>query len=232
MSTILKGGSFFWNRIFLHFSSSNAIQSVWRAQGSIWRCSNRESFLIDKLFSIGPWYDFIEECEWAENSTTRDFERNCCHFPFYGFSFWIYWGQMKACKMGLSQMHPWIWFFKIKFVLAINQLYRGSGIWYFFKTKCLFFFVKNTFLGMILNWGEFLLTSPIYRGSRLYNAGSGHSPMNIFGQIFPLCAETQTFRADTFIFLSQPLTSRSILCNKKEYKHNVDTNVDVDVICI
>ena len=217
---------------FLHFSSSNVVQSVWRAQGSIWRCSNRESFLIDKLFSIGPWYDFIEECEWAENSTTRDFERNCCHFPFYGFSFWIYWGQMKACKMGLSQMHPWIWFFKIKFVLAINQLYRGSGIWYFFKTKCLFFFVKNTFLGMILNWGEFLLTSPIYRGSRLYNAGSGHSAMNIFGQIFPLCAETQTFRADTFIFLSQPLTSRSILCNKKEYKHNVDTNVDVDVICI
>ena len=86
-------------------------------------------------------------------------------------------------------------------------------------------------MGRILNWGEFLLTSPIYRGSRLYNAGSGNSPMNIFGQIFPLCAETQTFRADTFIFLSQPLTSRSILCNKKEYKHNVDTNVDVDVIC-
>ena len=98
-------------RFFLHFSSSNVVQSVWRAQGSIWRCSNRESSLIDKLFSIGPWYDFIEECEWAENSTTRDFERNCCHFPFYGFSFWIYWGQKKACKMGLSQMHPWIWFF-------------------------------------------------------------------------------------------------------------------------
>ena len=112
LSTRLKGGSFFSKpRFFLHFSSSNAVQSVWRAQGSIWRCSNRESFLIDKLFSIGPWYDFIEECEWAENSTTRDFERNCCHFPFYGFSFWIYWGQKKACKMGLSQIHPWIWFF-------------------------------------------------------------------------------------------------------------------------
>ena len=123
-------------------------------------------------------------------------------------------------------------FFKLNLFWQLANYTRVQEFDIFFRTKCLFFFVKNTFLGMILNWGEFLLTSPIYRGSRLYNAGSGHSPMNIFGQIFPLCAETQTFRADTFIFLSQPLTSRSILCNKKEYKHNVDTNVDVDVICI
>ena len=137
----------------------------------------------------------------------------------------------EACRMGLSQMHTWIWFFNWIYFGKWPHILRVRNL-IFFRTICLFFFVKNTFLGMILNWGEFLLTSPIYRGSRLYNAGSGHSAMNIFGQIFPLCAETQTFRADTFIFLSQPLTSRSILCNKKEYKHNVDTNVDVDVILV
>ena len=143
--------------------------------------------------------------------------------------------------LGTKQVKPVGWVclkciheydFLIEFILGKWPNIQGVRNLIFFRTKCLFFFVKNTFLGMILNWGEFLLTSPIYRGSRLYNAGSGHLPMNIFGQIFPLCAETQTFRADTFIFLSQPLTSRSILCNKKEYKHNVDTNVDVDVICI
>ena len=96
-------------RVFLHFSSSNVVQWVWRAQGSIWRCSNRESFLIDKLFSIGPWYDFIEECEWAENSTTRDFERNwqlANYTRVQEFDFFF----EQNVYFSLSKTHSWGWF--------------------------------------------------------------------------------------------------------------------------
>ena len=83
--------------------------------------------------------------------------------------------------LGTKQVKPVRWVclkyiheydFLIEFILGKWPNIQGVRNLIFFRTKCLFFFVKNTFLGMILNWGEFLLTSPIYRGSRLYNAGT------------------------------------------------------------
>ena len=128
LSTRLKGGSFFSKpRVFLHFSSSNVVQWVWRAQGSIWRCSNRESFLIDKLFSIGPWYDFIEECERRKIQQHTILKEIVVIFHFM-LSVVEYIGDKtsEACKMGLYQMHTWIWFFNWIYFGQMAKYTRGQ----------------------------------------------------------------------------------------------------------
>ena len=176
LSTRLKSGSFFFEiTFFLHFSSSNVVQSVWRAQGSIWRCSNRESFLIDKLFSIGPWYDFIEECERAENSTTRDFERNCCHFPFYGSSFLIYIGDRRrpirwACLKCIHEFD----FFKLNLFWQLANYTRAQESDTFLEQNIYFSLSKTH------SWGWFWIGVSFYwqalftgdRGSIMREAGT------------------------------------------------------------